>query len=555
MNHKQQTMSKGFAVLSISNILVKILSLFFVPIMRSEHMLGHVDYSVFATSNTFFAFVYVLATAGLPVAIAKLVSELVSKQDERGAERAFRLARSVMMLIGLVLSALMAILCKPIASLMGMPESWGGILFISPTILVCSVLSAYKGYFQGRKNMNPTAISQVLEQVVHMVVSIVMTWILLPYGVVWAVAGASMGTVAGAVVSLAFMIKQRKTVTRLDYRQRISAIKSGGRDALESVMAIPEKVKKITNKDLVKRIFYYSIPITLNTGIQYAGDMIDTSILNHRLRAGGLVEEVAKSLYSDLASTRQLLNVPTSIISAMCVSILPTMAALHALKQNKEKSLKANEGYKLCYMIAVPMTAAFAVFAQAIFTLLGYGSNYNILMTLSFSVILQGTVHLQSSILQSVNRMFTSTMFLLAGAVLRLGISYVLAAIPSINVYGAVISTYVSYAVPFLLNQWALNKKEKMNISVIGNLWKPCLASVFMVMVGFPVYYGLSSLIGMVISSIWVCTLFAFAITAVLCVAVYGYVMMKIGGITYEDVRGISPALARRWPKKLHRIL
>ena len=555
MDHKQQTMGKGFAVLSVSNILVKILSLFFVPIMRSEYMLGRVDYSVFATSNTVFAFVYVLATAGLPVAIAKLVSELVSKKDEKGAERAFRLARSVMLMIGLVLSALMAILCKPIAVLMGMPESWGGILFISPTILICSVLSAYKGYFQGRKNMNPTAISQVLEQIVHMIVSIVMTWILLPYGVIWAVAGASMGTVAGAAVSLVFMIKQRKAAARTDFRQRINNIKSGGRSALESVMAVPDRVKKLTNKDLIKRIFYYSIPITLNTGIQYAGDMIDTSILNHRLRAGGLAEELAKSLYSDLASTRQLLNVPTSIISAMCVSILPTMAALHALKQNREKSLKANEGYKLCYMVAVPITAAFAIFAQAVFTLLGYGSNYNILMALSFSVILQGTVHLQSSILQSVNRLFTSTMFLLVGAVLRLGISYVLAAIPSINVYGAVISTYVSYAVPFALNQWALNKKEKMNISVIGNLWKPCLASVFMVMIGFPVYCGLHALIGMAVSNVWVCTLFSFAITAVLCVAVYGYVMMKIGGITREDVQGISPALARRWPKKLRRIL
>lgn len=403
--------------------------------------------------------------------------------------------------------------------------------------------------------MNPTAISQVLEQIVHMIVSIVMTWILLPYGVIWAVAGASMGTVAGAAVSLVFMIKQRKAAARTDFRQRINSIKSGGRSALESVMAVPDKVKKLTNKDLIKRIFYYSIPITLNTGIQYAGDMIDTSILNHRLRAGGLAEELAKSLYSDLASTRQLLNVPTSIISAMCVSILPTMAALHALKQNREKSLKANEGYKLCYMVAVPITAAFAIFAQAVFTLLGYGSNYNILMALSFSVILQGTVHLQSSILQSVNRLFTSTMFLLVGAVLRLGISYVLAAIPSINVYGAVISTYVSYAVPFALNQWALNKKEKMNISVIGNLWKPCLASVFMVMIGFPVYCGLHALIGMAVSNVWVCTLFSFAITAVLCVAVYGYVMMKIGGITREDVQGISPALARRWPKKLRRIL
>ena len=189
------------------------------------------------------------------------------------------------------------------------------------------------------------------------------------------------------------------------------------------------------------------------------------------------------------------------------------------------------------------------------FTLLGYGDNYNILMALSFSVILQGTVHLQSSILQSVNRLFTSTMFLLVGAVLRVGISYVLAAIPSINVYGAVISTYVSYAVPFLLNQWALNKKERMRISVVGNLWRPCLASVFMVMVGFPVYYGLSALIGMLISNVWVCTLFAFAITAALCVLVYGYVMSKVGGITREDVQGISPALARRWPKKIRRVL
>ena len=555
MSSKQQTMSKGFAVLSISNMLVKVLSLFFVPIMRSEYMLGRVDYSVFATSNTVFAFVYVLATAGLPVAIAKLVSELVSKQDEKGAERAFRLARSVLFSIGFLLSALMAVFSKPIASLMGMEESWGGILFISPTILVCSVLSAYKGYFQGRKNMNPTAISQVLEQVVHMVVSIVMVWILLPYGVVWAVAGASMGTFAGAAVSLVFMVKQRRSAARMDYRQRLSILKNGGGDALESVMAAPTKIRRLTTGDLLKRIFFYSIPITLNTGIQYAGDMIDTSILNHRLLAGGLSETVAKSLYSDLASTRQLLNVPTSIISAMCVSILPTMAALHALKQQREKSAKANEGYRLCYLIAVPMTAAFAVFAQAVFTLLGYGDNYNILMALSFSVILQGTVHLQSSILQSVNKLFTSTMYLLTGAVLRLVISYILAAIPSINVYGAVLSTYISYAVPFALNQWTLNKKERLNISVIGNLWKPCLASVFMVMAGFPVYYGLYALLQLAISSIWVCTLFAFAVTAVLCVAVYGYVLMKIGGLTYEDVHGISPALARKWPKRFHRIL
>lgn len=552
MGNKQQTMGRGFAVLSISNILVKVLSLFFIPIIR--RMLGGASaYAVFSASNEVFAFVYVLATAGLPVAIAKLVSELVSKKDEKGAERAFRLTRSVMFGLGTVLTIIMAVLSKPIARMMHVEEAWGGILFIAPTIMICSLLSAYKGYFQGRKNMNPTAISQVMEQIVHMVVSIVMVWILSPYGIVWAVAGASMGTVAGALVSLIFMVYQRKKTTASDYRQRLDMIRRGGKDTLESVMESPDQEiqRKLTTKDLIQRIFYYSIPITLNTAIQYAGNMIDTSILLERLETSGLTEDVARTLYGDLASTRQLLNVPTSIISAMCVSILPTMAALHALKEHGKKSVKANEGYKLCYLIAVPMTAGFAVFAQAIFTLLGYGDNYNILMALSFSVILQGTVHLQSSILQSINRLFTSTMFLLVGGVLKLVLSYTLAAVPGLDIYGAIISTYVSFIVPFALNQWVLNRKESMGISVVGNLWKPCLASVFMVMIGFPLYQLLSYLLP---EGAYFSVLFAFALTVAVCIVVYAYVLMKIGGLTQEDVKEISPALARRWPKKLRRI-
>ena len=95
MSNKQQTMGRGFAVLSISNILVKVLSLFFVPILRTM-LGGSASFGVYSASNEVFAFVYVLATAELPVAIAKLVSELVSKKDEKNAERAFKMARTIM---------------------------------------------------------------------------------------------------------------------------------------------------------------------------------------------------------------------------------------------------------------------------------------------------------------------------------------------------------------------------------------------------------------------------------------------------------------------------
>ncbi len=552
MSNKQQTMGRGFAVLSVSNIMVKVLSLFFVPVLRQ--LLGESSsYGVYSVCNTVFAFVYVLATAGLPVAIAKLVSELVSKKDEKNAERAFRMARTVMFSMGTVLTVIMAVLSKPIARLMNAEEAWAGILFIAPTVMICSLLSAYRGYFQGRKNMNPTAISQVMEQFVHMIVSFTMVWILTPYGVAWAVAGASMGTVAGALVALIYMVYQRKKATNESYRQRLAMLRRGEANTLDRVMnSEPETNNvKITTKILLQRIFYYSIPITLNTAITYAGDMIDASVLIGRLQAAGFSGKVAQGLFGDLNATRQLLNVPTGIISAMCVSLLPTMAALHALKENGKKSLKANEGYKLCYIIAVPMTAGFAVFAQAIFTLLGYGTNYNLLMALSFSVILQGSVHLQSSILQSINRLFTSTLFLLIGASLKLILSYTLAAVPGINIYGAVISTYISFIVPFALNQWVLNKKENMGIAILGNLWRPCLAAVFMIIVGFPLYQLLISIMS---HDSYICVLLSFGITVIVCVFVYAFVLIKVGGLTEADMKEISPALAKRWPKKIKRI-
>lgn len=545
---KQQSLGKGFTILSISNISVKVLSLIFIPIIR-QLMGSSTNYGINSVTAEVFALAYVITTAGIPVAIAKLVSELLSNKDERGAERAFKLARTVMFGIGLVVAVLMAVLAKPIANAMGSPKSWAGILFIAPTILVCSILSSYKGYFQGHKNMNPTAICQVIDQLSNMVVSIIMVAILIKVDIVWAVAGYSIGTVAGASVSLAYMVWKRNKSLAGEKYLHDDNVESG---TVEDVISPATEVrkKKLDTMALLKKIFYYSIPIVINTAIQYAGDLIDTSMILKRLQVAGLSLDTALGWKGDLYSTRQLLNVPTSIISAMCVSILPAMAALHVQKKIQEKSDKANEGHRLCYIIAVPMMAAFGVFSQPIFKLLGYGPNNILLSALCFSIILQGTVHLQSSILQSVNKLFTSTLFLLAGGVTKIVLSYILIAIPGIEIYGSVISTYASFLVPFLLNLWVLNKKEKLKISVIGNIWRPCLASVFMVMIGFPIYWLLHK-----ISEGYFMTLVAFVITAVVCVAVYFVAMIMIGGLTKEIVTDIAPKLGKFWPNKIKRIL
>ena len=137
--------------------------------------------------------------------------------------------------------------------------------------------------------------------------------------------------------------------------------------------------------------------------------------------------------------------------------------------------------------------------------------------------------------------------------VLKAVLNYILVGIPSLNVYGAIISTYVSYIIPFILNQYVLNKKMRMHISILGNLWRPSLATSFMVMLGMPAYFGLYYILRMALP-VYAATLCAFLVTVIISVSVYAYVLAKIGGVTQYDLTNISPGLGRRWPQKLRRI-
>ena len=318
--------------MSAANIAVKVVSLLFVPFLN-KILGGEAGYSVYYSANQVFAFVYVLTTAGLPVAISKLVTELTSTGNRKQAKQAFRMARTLMVLLGVVLSVIMAIFAKPIARYMNNEDSWMGILTLAPTVLICSLLSAYRGYLQGMKNMTPTAVSQVVEQIVHVAVSVVLVLGLRSRGIVWAVAGASIGTAVGAAAALIIVIKYYG-----QYQQDQRVLHAG-----EDLRSVP----KLTNQKLLKLILYYSLPITINSGIQYGGNMIDTSIMKGRLMAAGLSEYDSRTLHGMMGVTRQLLNVPTALVTSLCISLLPVIAGLYAQKKYAETRQKANYAFKL----------------------------------------------------------------------------------------------------------------------------------------------------------------------------------------------------------------
>jgi len=522
---QEQSMGKGFVVLSAANILVKIMSLLFVPIIF-RLLGGDSQYSVYYSANQVFSFVYVLTNAGLPVAISKLVTELTSTNNRAQSRQAFKMCRNLMLVLGLAFSALMMIYAKPIARMMNNEDSWMGVLFLGPTVLVCALLSAYRGYLQGMKYMTPTAVSQVIEQLVHVIVAIILVLILRGKGIIWAVAGASVGTLAGAVVAFLIVYKYYS-----NFRNNEDRLLVNNPDLLG---------EKIATKTLLLRIIFYSLPITINSGIQYGGNMIDTAVLKGRLIYAGFAEESASALHGMLGATRQLLNVPNALVSSLCISLLPVIAGLYAQKKYGETEDKANYAFKLCFTLAVPMSVALCVFAEPLYVILGLGNGYKLLSYMSFSVLLLAIVHLQSSVMQSVNQLIKSTVFMGIGVLVKLLLNYVLVAIPWMNVYGAIIATYISYIIPLLLNHIFLKKDRNINIKIHKLVIIPLLSSGVMIVFASLIYFGSDYLIGKVFGT-YVTSLISLLFAAVVGVVVYFLTMYKLHGINEEDVSLVLP--------------
>ena len=535
MKEKAQSVATGFLILSVANILVKIMSLAFVPLIR--HFLGgDAGYSVYSSAYYVYAFVYVIATAGFPVAVSKLVSEFCGTDRTEDAIRSFKLARSFLVAVGAILTAVVMIFAKPIAAFMNNEESWAGILCLAPTLFLCSLLSAYRGFFQGRKNMRPTAISQVAEQLVHVAVSFVLVIALRSYGIVWAVAGASVGTAIGALAAL--MIVVYKYNTEKSVISEKIAFERSVREHKGEAFSI------ISKKDIMKKMLYYSLPITFSSGVQYAGDLLDNKMIKGGLVASGLTEQGAKSLHGAYMAMRQLINVPGSLATALCISVLPVIAGAFAKKDQKEVSKNTEYGFKLCYLVAVPISFAMVLFAKPIYTILGYGDNYFLLTFSSLSVLLLCTMHLQSSVLQGVNKMFVSSSFLCVSVVIKIIMNYFLIRIPGLNIYGAIISSYVSYLIPVLLNYIFIKKVSKIKFSITRCLLLPVIAATVMVLLSYGLYSLLHWLIGFIISGYWGC-LISFVPAVLFAVLVYYFVLRKLGGLTDDDLEQISPKLLR----------
>ncbi len=527
--HGGQTFISGVLVLTAANLISKVIGLVFkIPL---TNMLGNEGMGYFNTAYQIYTWLYMVSTAGLPVALSLMISEYNAEGKSALGKRIFRLTLTVFACLGLIGSALMFILCRGLASFISADLSYLSILSIAPAFFFICITSTVRGFFQGHRNMVPTAVSEVLEALGKLGIGIGLGAYALNKGypihkvAAYAIFGVTVGVIAGAVFLVFSAVFSRVL---------------GKNSASESEI----DDRGISNGRLFGTFLKIAVPIMISSSLLSMSSMMDTLIVIRRLQDFGLAESAAVALYGNYtAYCVTLFNLPSVLIYPIVNALIPSLSAARASGSEEKTSLIMLKSLKLASVIALPCTLGLAAMSGPILKLI-FSSAENaemaapLLSALAPSVFLIGVLAVTNGVLQGCKLQRYSLISMVLGALVKGVSAYFLVGVPigdtTLNMYASPISTFLFYLTITVMNIYFIVRYAGIRVPVVSIFLRPFLASVCCVLVAVSVYGIAASLIGFS----GAVTLVAIGVAAV----VYGVLLLIFGGITKEDIRLIPKA-------------
>lgn len=507
---------KGAAILSISTLVVKALGLLFsIPL---ANFISAEGMSYFYGAYDIFTIFLVLSTAGLPIAVSRMVGTAHAMGRRREAEQVFSVSFWLFFSIGLAGCLVMMFGSKQIAALLGKPGAAGTIVALAPTVFFIAITSAIRGYFQGRSNMVPTATSQVIEAVAKVAVGIGLAYyIIREYNSdTWAAVGAITGVSVSSGLGMVYL-----SFCKLRQRRRDKGLPEDGH-AVSS------------RKDMLSALLRFAVPITLGSCFLSVLDFVDSAVLMDRMKmAAGFTQAQADWYSGVLGNARKFFDLPGSFVVPISTSLLPVLSGAIASGDKPQVRHISSMSMRMTLLISIPASVGMSVFAEPICQLLLFNSSEvaagtaRLLQVLSMAIAFSSTVYTTNAMLQSFGRTTRPVIDMAVGGVVKIALSYVLSGIPEINVMGSAVSTVASYLVIVILNVIGIRESMPSMDSVLGTA-APMLASAgLMGVISYGAYLGLSQFLAPRLALIP-----AIAVA----VAVYGAAVVLFRAVSYEDV-------------------
>ena len=518
-NTSRESFLKGALILSLAGVIVKIMGAFFrIPL---SNLIGSIGMGYYQVVYPIYTLFLTLAVAGFPTALAKLVSEQRAVGDFKGANKTFRISYTVLFITGLISFSIFFFGAEFISTvILKNSGAYAAMVAISPALLFVPLMSSYRGYFQGRRDMTKIAVSQVIEQFFRVSLGLFLGYMLMKsYGPEMGAAGGVLGAASGGFASAAFLIYiyLRNTKER------------------KAEIAHSSHIKTESTGTILKKLLYVAIPITIGACVMPLVNMVDSVIVVRRLQVAGFDIDMANSLLGQLSGMAiPIVNLPVVIDQAIGMSLVPSISEAYALNQINRARKEAKTGLKTILLVVLPCTFGLAALATPIMSLLfpsieatGPASLGTLLFVVAPSAIFLGLVYAQNGILQGMGKPMVPVMALLVGMLFKVVISYTLTGIASVNIIGSGIGTVSAYAVASIIEFIYIKKHMQLKLSPKEFIIKPLLTVITMFVV-VKLSYGVT--VGFLGNAL--ATLISISIGGV----VYGLVLLGIGGITKEEL-------------------
>ena len=460
---KKNTFIEGAFVSTLGLVLCKILGIIYVIPFRA--IIGVQGSILYSYAYSIYAVFASLSSTGIPSAMAKTISEYNTLGYYNSQERAYKICRNIIVVIGIICFLILFIFA-PSISYMIIGDIEGGntieditfvIRIISTALLFIPILSVSKGYVQGHRMMAVPAVANVIEQLVRVIVILLGSFLVLKVfnlSITTAVGVATFGATAGAIFAYLYILykinKNRKVLKR------------------DEPITAPEKA--ITNKKIFKQIVLYSLPFVIIEFVRSIYNNVDTFTVVKGLVALGYSVSDAENILSIITTWGAKLNIIILSISfGLTTSIIPNIVSSATLKNYKDVSLKINQALKIILYTTLPMTLGIYFLSGSVWTLF-YG--YDLLSVQVFSFyVFQTIINSFFSILVDTTNALNDP----KSAFIALFGSFILKAvlnIPMMNLvyymgieayYGSIITTMLVQGISVVYLLFNLRKKYKVD--------------------------------------------------------------------------------------------
>ncbi|PAB59196.1 stage V sporulation protein B [Anaeromicrobium sediminis] len=459
---KKNSFLYGTLLLVVVNFIVRFLGFFYKVVL--SRMIGAEGVGLFHLVFPVLMICITFTTAGLPVAVSKLVAHHMSLGNKKSSYRVLALAT----ITGVIISTFFAFLLFKNArfisdKLLKSPDSYYSLLGICPSIVLITLSSIFRGYYYGIKEMKPAGTSQVLEQLFRITFVIGTLYLLGPVETKYAALVAVIGISVGELTGFIWLVYNFKKTTRL--RRNYSPLMNRPLFYIGDMLII-------------------ATPITITRLIAVLMQSLNALLIPQKLQLAGYSYVEAMKVFGKITGMAfPLLFLPFIVTSALVINIIPNVSQEMAYKNLDNIRLKSGLAMKMTLFVSIPLFALFLTFSEPICTVIYNEHDVSFYLSfLSYTVILWSLHHTAAGVLHGMGKQVVTTINYLIGISFQLFCTFYLVPNPRYGIKGFLYGFLISSVIICTLNVISLKFFiKKMSIKFINDILKPIICTCLMI--------------------------------------------------------------------------